>query len=163
MKSRLSYVTRSVTTLIVWLIFIAHFGQSHAQMGASLTVEQVEEALVKTRNLKPMIDLSIRFEFDSATLLDQSKPNLRVIADAFNGKKLGAYSFQVEGHTDKQGMAQYNQRLSERRADAVVTFLVNVGVQRERLTAVGKGFHELADETNPTAAENRRVRIRTQP
>ena len=60
-----------------------------------------------------------------------------------------------------KGTAQYNQRLSEQRAQAVMRFLVAEGVQASRLSASGKGFAELLNANDPLAAENRRVRIKT--
>jgi OOP family OmpA-OmpF porin len=52
----------------------------------------------------------------------------------------------VTGHTDKIGSDQYNQKLSERRANAVKAYLVTKGVEDGRLKAVGKG------ESEPVAA-----------
>jgi len=69
--------------------------------------------------------------------------------------------FQVEGHTDAKGTAQYNQTLSEKRAAAVVNFLTQEGVAGVRLDSVGRGFNELLNKDDPTAAANRRVRIVT--
>jgi len=128
-----------------------------------LTIEAVEEALdpPKTRNLRPLLDLTVNFDFDSASIQEESKPDLRVIGVALARERLLSYKFRIEGHTDAKGSALYNQRLSERRADAVVEFLVNQGVKRERLTAIGKGFSDLLEPDHPTAAKNRRVRVLT--
>lgn len=70
----------------------------------------------------------------------------------------------IAGHTDSDGAAAYNQRLSEQRAQAVVDFLASVGVDAKRLTAVGYG------ETKPIArnrgrankAKNRRIEFEVQ-
>ena len=71
----------------------------------------------------------------------------------------GALVIRVEGHTDSQGDDAYNLELSQRRAQAVVDYLVGKGVDRARLQA--KGFGEarpLADNrTRDGRAENRRV------
>jgi flagellar motor protein MotB len=53
--------------------------------------------------------------------------------------------------------------LSARRAQAVVTYLQSQGVEAVRLQSVGKGFTELLNNTDPLAAENRRVRIKAMP
>ena len=117
----------------------------------------------KARNLKPMLDLTVQFDFDSATLREESKKDLKTLASALTDETLLRFRFQVEGHTDAQGTASYNQTLSSRRADSVVAYLVNEWVSRERLDALGKGYAELLDPSDPKAPKNRRVRILTLP
>jgi len=81
------------------------------------------------------------FGFDQAKLQEGSKPVLdEVVA------KLKAHpEFQlvlVTGHTDRIGSAAYNQKLSERRAQAVKNYIVSQGIEGSRLQAVGKGMSE---------------------
>jgi outer membrane protein OmpA-like peptidoglycan-associated protein len=54
-------------------------------------------------------------------------------------------------------------KLSQNRADAVISYLTVKGVEGDRLTGEGKGFSELLIPEKPKASENRRVRITTQP
>ena len=115
----------------------------------------------KARNLKPMLDLTIQFDFDSASLREESKKDLKTLASVLNDETLFRFRFQVEGHTDAQGSAAYNDALSTRRADAVVTYLTQGGVEKDRLQSIGKGFMELLDPNDPRAAKNRRVRVLT--
>ena len=67
--------------------------------------------------------------------------------------------YEVQGHTDSTGTPEANQKLSERRAKAIVDKLVELGISRSRLTAVGKGqFSPIADNsTEEGRAKNRRV------
>ncbi|MBW1878848.1 MAG: OmpA family protein [Deltaproteobacteria bacterium] len=66
---------------------------------------------------------------------------------------------RVEGHTDSRGRAEYNLDLSQRRAASVLEYLVERGVERERLQAMGFGETEPLDkrETQEAWAKNRRV------
>ena len=105
------------------------------------------------------LDLVIQFDFDSANLQSASKPLLKKLAAAMNNSRLSSVSFMVEGHTDRKGSASYNDSLSRRRAESVVTFLKSNQVDAGRLQSVGKGFSELLVPDQPEAAENRRVRI----
>ena len=116
------------------------------------------------RNLAPeprKIDLMIQFDFNSARLQETSKPLLSSLAEAMGSERIKALRFKVEGHTDAVGKASYNQQLSEKRAQSVLEFLSNKGVEKDRLTAEGKGASELLVPDKPDAMENRRVRITT--
>jgi outer membrane protein OmpA-like peptidoglycan-associated protein len=68
-------------------------------------------------------------------------------------------NIRIEGHTDNQGSAAYNKGLSQRRAEAVVAYLVNKGIDRSRLIARGFGLEKpIADNhTDEGRAMNRRV------
>lgn len=107
-----------------------------------------------------MVDLTIQFAFDSATILDESKSLLDRLGKALNAPQLQSLRFVVEGHTDGVGNKQYNDQLSARRAQSVVDYLTNNGVSATRLRSTGKGFAELLYPQDPKAAANRRVRIK---
>lgn len=99
----------------------------------------------------------VNFATGSATLLPAAHGTLRTVAAAMKvNKKL---EVEVGGHTDSVGDEAKNQRLSERRAESVKAFLVNEGVDEDRLSTRGYGETQPAD-TNDTAegrANNRRV------
>lgn len=107
-----------------------------------------------------MVDLTVQFAFDSATILDESKPLLERLARALNSAQLSNLRFVIEGHTDGVGNKPYNDQLSARRAQSVVDFLAAAGVSPARLRSQGKGFSELLYPQDPRAAGNRRVRIK---
>lgn len=145
-----------------------------AQPLKSASVDQLVEQLAgpatpvtrSLRNLTPAprsIDLVIPFDFDSAKLLDSSKPLLDNLAAAMTSERLMAVRFKVEGHTDSQGTEAYNLQLSHRRADAVVNYMAEKGIEKARMEGIGKGFSELLYPGKPQATENRRVRITAQP
>jgi outer membrane protein OmpA-like peptidoglycan-associated protein len=106
----------------------------------------------------------ITFNTDSAELLPRTKTMLNEVAKALQSDKLANLSMAIEGHADPRGDEEHNLRLSQARAESVVAYLVSQhNIAPERLRAVGKGSAELLNRNEPTAAENRRVSIVTQP
>ena len=118
------------------------------------------QARTETSTAKQMIDLNIPFEFNSSELQPQATAQLRQLRSALTLPALSKDRFMVAGHTDAKGSAQYNQQLSKRRAEAVRRYLVDNGVEPERLQAVGYGADHLAQPDHPEDAANRRVEIR---
>jgi len=116
-----------------------------------------------TRNLSveaaPSLSLLIQFDFDSARIRPESQQPLTNLARALQSPELQRSKFAVEGHTDAKGSVDYNLKLSAQRAQAVRYYLKSQGVDEDRLVATGKGSSELANDADPLAAENRRVRI----
>lgn len=153
----------------VLLIFLASVATAEPLGKASVDqiVEKLEVPPLKTRGLRNLapeprtIDLVIQFDFDSAKLQEVSKPLLNNLAAAMKSQRLEGLSFNVEGHTDAKGTEEYNLRLSSRRAEAVVNYMAQQGVAKDRLTPLGKGATELLNIEKPDALENRRVRIAT--
>jgi len=103
------------------------------------------------------IALQVNFENNSDTIKAESEAQIALFADFL--KKYSNYSAKIIGYTDSRGSASYNQKLSEKRANAVVSDLVSRGVDAKQLSAVGKGENNpIAD--NATAkgrAQNRRI------
>src|SRR5262245_14110531 len=101
----------------------------------------------------------INFDTDSDRIKDESKPTLDQIASLLKAKP--EWKMTIEGHTDAQGGAEYNQGLSERRANAVKLYLQTAGVEAARLRATGHGFSQpVGPNDNPLGrAQNRRVEL----
>lgn len=102
----------------------------------------------------------ILFDFDKADIKPESQPQLQQIADLL--KRNPNLKLDVVGHTDNQGGAGYNLRLSDMRAFSVVADLsLRHGIDRARLTPLGKGLDQPvasnADEAG--RALNRRVEL----
>jgi len=99
----------------------------------------------------------VNFESNSDQLRGGSSTVLDQVVDTL--KKYPEIEFVIEGHTDSAGSAEYNEGLSQRRAQTVYDYLANAGIAEGRMSALGKGEAEpIAD--NATAegrAENRRV------
>jgi len=81
------------------------------------------------------------FGFDKAVVKISSKRTLDGVAEKINANP-EIEVVMVTGHTDKLGSDKYNQKLSERRANAVKDYLVSKGVDPKRLSAIGKGETE---------------------
>lgn len=109
------------------------------------------------------VDLVVQFDLDSAKLKESNRPLLDSLVEAMKNERLIHLKFKLEGHTDAQGSEAYNLQLSQSRAESVLAYLSAKGVERSKLSREGKGFSELLFPDKPYAAENRRVRITTQP
>jgi outer membrane protein OmpA-like peptidoglycan-associated protein len=107
-------------------------------------------------------DVTIRthFAFDSAVLTAEDKATLDGVATRL--KELQFVEGTATGHTDSIGTEEYNQRLSERRAQAVVDYLAGLGVYKGRIKAIGMGESSptASNETEEGRAQNRRVVLR---
>ncbi len=106
---------------------------------------------------KPSIDLEINFDYNS----DVVGPNaLRALGRVLSNEQFKGTIFLVNGHTDRKGGADFNQDLSERRAEAVKRVLIEAyKLPVETLLAVGYGKTQLKNKARPLAGENRRVQI----
>jgi OOP family OmpA-OmpF porin len=101
----------------------------------------------------------VNFDFDKATI----RPDAKVILDeaATQLSKNPDVRVSVEGHTDSVGKDAYNQKLSERRAGSVKSYLVGKGVSESRLSTVGYGESKpvASNNTKDGRALNRRVEL----
>ena len=122
-------------------------------------VEEVVEPAPTPEPAEPVrVELDVKFDFDKSNVKEESYGDIKNLADFMN--QYPATTTTVEGHTDSVGTDAYNQKLSERRANAVREVLVNqYGVGGERVNAVGYGeTRPVADNaTEAGRAVNRRV------
>jgi outer membrane protein OmpA-like peptidoglycan-associated protein len=106
----------------------------------------------------PKVGLTVTFAFNSVDLTAESRRVLDVLAIAIN--RLPQFRFQIEGHTDSVGGDAFNLELSQRRAAAVVQYLVLThNISPARLAAIGFGKRKLRDPVHPTDGINRRVEV----
>jgi outer membrane protein OmpA-like peptidoglycan-associated protein len=109
---------------------------------------------------RPKIDLEINFDYNSAALTPRTEPQLNNLGKALTSNELAGSVFMLGGHTDAKGSDEYNQALSERRAEAVKHFLIErYRVPAANLVSAGYGKNGLKNTADPFAAENRRVEI----
>ncbi|HNE21397.1 MAG TPA: OmpA family protein [Turneriella sp.] len=103
---------------------------------------------------------SIYFDFDSARIKKSSEPSLRMVLEFL--KQNPKAEFEIIGHTDLAGDAEYNQSLSEKRAASVKTWLVENGIDKGRLTTSGAGKSRpvVAKRGKPFDEQNRRTEFK---
>ncbi len=113
---------------------------------------------------KGLINLKIEFASGSARLTERAKNQILEIARALQNQSLISEKIMITGHTDSIGSADANLALSQQRALTVKEALVNLGVDKSRLGARGRGESEpLADNQDATGrARNRRVTLSRQ-
>lgn len=99
----------------------------------------------------------INFDFDSAVIKPEYAGILDGAVQALEGNP--SVHVVIEGHTDSRGADAYNQKLSERRAAAVLSYLVSKGIDAARLTSVGRGESApvAPNDTPENMYKNRRV------
>ena len=105
------------------------------------------------RESKKIILRGINFDFNKSNIKREFVPVLDEAAQLLRDNP--SVRVTIEGHTDSIGSDAYNQKLSERRANAVKHYLVSKGVMADRLDAVGKGESQpIASNTKPNGRDN---------
>ena len=99
----------------------------------------------------------VTFESNSANLTTSAKNVLRSLGISLTANP--EVSIEIQAHTDSDGSADYNQTLSEQRAQSAMNYLIELGVEAVRLSASGFGENQpIADNTTREGkARNRRV------
>ena len=100
---------------------------------------------------------NIFFKRAKAEILPKSFPELHQLVKIL--KENPALRIRIEGHTDNQGSAELNWKLSQERADVIYKFLTSNGIKKKRLEAKGFGpSRPVVDNDNPALRQlNRRV------
>lgn len=119
----------------------------------------ISAAVETDEGLKLTFSADLLFATDSYTLTDKEKEDLDNLAKLLKKKK--KKNIRIDGYTDNTGTVQYNNTLSEKRANSVKEYLEKEGVDASRITAKGYG------QTNPIAdnktaegrQKNRRVEV----
>lgn len=132
--------------------------QAAADLAKFASVKQEPRGMVIT------LSGSVLFASAKWDLLPAAQVKLNEVATALT-REDPLSKIVVEGHTDSQGQAEYNQDLSQRRAQAVRDYLVTRGIAADRVVAQGFGpTRTIADNKSPEGrANNRRVEIVVQP
>ncbi len=120
--------------------------------------EPVVERKAKVEGKKITITEKVMFDTAKATIKAESHGLLNDVAAVM---KENAYikKIRIEGHTDSDGKANYNKKLSQDRANSVKAFLIEAGIDKNRMESVGYGMDKpIADNKTVEGKEkNRRV------
>jgi outer membrane protein OmpA-like peptidoglycan-associated protein len=125
----------------------------------SLTAHEREEIAMVAEE-RPAVDLEVFFEFNSEAILPKAMPQIDKLGNALTQPEIGSALFSINGHTDAVGSDTYNDRLSERRAEAIKRYLVDhFRMPSQNLVTAGYGKRKLKNPADPFGAENRRVQV----
>jgi outer membrane protein OmpA-like peptidoglycan-associated protein len=117
-------------------------------------------SLALTASAASAEDTTLSFAFDSAALTADARGELDKIAAILTDPNIEGYSILIHGHTDAVGSSEYNQRLSERRAEAARQyFITRHGIDPSRLITKGHGKSKLLVAAVPGSKANRRVQL----
>ena len=124
-------------------------------------VDALSGVVANLDNYKQLSDVSVTFAFDKSVLTADDKAQLDQIASSLTSAR--GYILTLTGGTDSVGDAEYNYRLSQKRADAVVTYLAikyNIPPHKFYLIGIGKENPVADNNTRSGRAENRRVEVK---
>lgn len=150
---------------LLWLVAVAlALGacQSVPHMSDEARRDQVlrEQGFVQTaQGWELQMSGKLLFGFDSDVVTDESRQKLLHMGRALS--EVGVRALRVDGHADDQGTAEYNERLSLRRAQAVAQVLADSGIELDNMEVRGLGAkYPVATGTSEAARqENRRVSL----
>jgi len=130
-----------------------HFDQSEIEIKseddssieANLTLSpEKNDHFIRVRNQVMLNIKPIYFDLEKATIKPVSKPELQMVVDLMN--KYPEIIIQIRAHTDSRGLEDFNLKLSQKRANSSMNWLLNKGIHKDRVFAVGFGESELVNE-----------------
>jgi OmpA-OmpF porin, OOP family len=130
-------------------------------MNASNRVTSLTNQVVNLDNYKPVVETQVHFGFDKYHLTPKAKDALDQLGQEIPNAK--HFIVVVDGNTDSVGPADYNYKLSQRRADSVIQYLASkYSVPAHKIYVIGLGKDKPLAENKDSKgrAENRRVDVR---
>jgi outer membrane protein OmpA-like peptidoglycan-associated protein len=165
-------VVKPVATLALsGFIWCAHDQPASAKDADRTFVESVQEGARRLTPLspeerehvaalkRPETSVEVYFDSDSATITPQAESQLNEIGKALSDPQFEYTVFVLVSHTDAIGGDEHKQKLSERRAATVKSYLTSKFKISAHLVSVGVGKRYLKDPAHPHAPENNRIEI----
>ncbi len=139
---------------------VSEMDAAESEMRSSLAPSGVAVERVAPDELRLVMPSDITFDFNRAEVRYEFMPRVADLARTLS--RYPGMSVEIIGHADAVGSDEYNQRLSERRAQAVGAHLLNQGIDSRRIGARGLGeWSPIASNAEEWGrAQNRRVEIR---
>lgn len=139
--------------------YMFYSGHFDLKSGNKNNIKKLDILLQPIKTGQSVVLNNVFFEFDSFKLSSGSKAELQRIKK-FLEQNDNLY-VEISGHTDNQGSSAYNQKLSAQRANAVYEYLVEQGINAERLTHKGYGMSKpiANNNTKDGRAQNRRTEM----
>ena len=127
--------------------------------GKTITNQQSKQDSIDAVEQDRFSVTNINFASGSYVIPDTSKGNLDALAEYLSRHK--EFNLELTGYTDNVGSKKYNQNLSENRANAVMNYLIEHGVNRTSVSISGYNFEDpIADNSSEQGrAANRRVEV----
>ena len=152
---------KKIGILAVIIMVMAVVTAAQAERAGGLPDLVVDKRINDCANCAPTlvtITLNVEFDTDKAVVKDKYRNEIKKVADIM--KAYPNTTAVIEGHTDNVDTAEYNQKLSDARANSVRQYLINnLGIKAFRLTAVGYGLTKpiASNNTEEGRQKNRRV------
>jgi OOP family OmpA-OmpF porin len=152
---------KKIGTLAVIIMVMAVVTAAQAERAGGLPDLVVDSRISDCANCAPTlvtIALNVEFDTDKAVVKDKYRNEIKKVADFMKANP--NTTAVIEGHTDNVDTAEYNQKLSDARANSVRQYLINnFGIKASRLTAVGYGLTKpiASNNTEEGRQKNRRV------
>ena len=152
---------KKIGILAVIIMVMAVVTAAQAERAGGLPDLVVDKRINDCANCAPTlvtITLNVEFDTDKAVVKDKYRNEIKKVADFM--KTYPNTTAVIEGHTDNVDTAEYNQKLSDARANSVRQYLINnFGIKASRLTAVGYGLTKpiASNNTEEGRQKNRRV------
>lgn len=122
--------------------------------GITVSTDLVKDGLLARRPKDPIRIPNIQYEFDKANILEMSKIAIDTTVLRLMETNPDVI-VEIQSHTDSKGSDQYNEKLSQKRAESVVAYLISKGIQPVRLKAKGYGESKpVAPNENPDGSDN---------
>ncbi|GHM99347.1 membrane protein [Cytophagales bacterium WSM2-2] len=142
-----------------YLFYSQHFNYEEKDLDEPMTINI---ALQPIRKNAVTVLNNIFFEFNKFEIGSKSYPELDEVVKFLNENP--SIKVEISGHTDNVGNENYNQQLSQKRAQAVVDYFLQKGIAQPRLTQVGMGSKKpiKPNDTEENKQANRRIEFRIQ-
>jgi outer membrane protein OmpA-like peptidoglycan-associated protein len=156
--SQVAAATQVVITTTAKAPVVSKTPQIQPEIDTITSIKNAIAAGANTENRSVNFN-DILFKYDSDSILTESEASLDEAFSFLN--EIPKLQVKIVGHTSNEGKAKYNEKLSKKRAVAVLNYLVGKGIAEDRMVAEGKGSYEpvAENDTDENKQKNRRIQF----